>query len=84
MKCCFFSPGYRSLAVLEGDTRTSGGAEAQIAHLAAALVRSGHETALIYGDGQVPVGPKVVSGVTCIDAAPCWRRPGASPNSGER
>ena len=75
MKCCFFSPGYRSLAVLEGDTRTSGGAEAQIAHLAAALARSGHETALIYGDGQVPVGPKVVSGVTCIDAAPCWRAP---------
>ena len=75
MKCCFFSPGYRSLAVLEGDTRTTGGAEAQIAHLAGALARSGHEAALIYGDGRGPVGQKLVCGVSCIDAAPSWRRP---------
>jgi len=75
MKCCFFSPGYRSLAVLEGDTHTTGGAEAQIAHLAGALARSGHEAVLIYGDGRGPVGQKRVSGVSCIDAAPSWRRP---------
>jgi glycosyltransferase involved in cell wall biosynthesis len=75
MKCCFFSSGYRSLAVLNGDTCTTGGAEAQIAHLAAALARIGHEVALIYGDGRGRVDQKVVSGVTCIDAAPCWRRP---------
>ena len=34
MRWCFVSPGYRSTQVLAGDTSSSGGAEAQIAHLA--------------------------------------------------
>ena len=75
MKWCFFSPGYRSIHVLGGDTRTTGGAEAQVAHLAAALARIGHEVGLIYGDGRGQADRKVVAGVTCIDAAPAWRRP---------
>jgi glycosyl transferase family 4 len=72
MKWCFFSPGYRSIHVLGGDTRTTGGAEAQVAYLAAALARLGHEVGLIYGDGRMRQDRKVVAGITCIDAAPAW------------
>lgn len=75
MRWCFVCHGYRVIHVLGGDTRTTGGAEAQIARLAAALARLGHESALIYGDGRGLADRKVVAGVTCIDAAPAWRRP---------
>lgn len=78
MRWCFVSPGYRSTQVLAGDTRSSGGAEAQIAHLAAALVGLGHEVGLIYGDGQTRSLIKI-SGVTCIEAAPAWRSPASLP-----
>lgn len=75
MKWCFFAPGYRSIHVLSGDTRTTGGAEAQVAYLAAALARLGDEVGLIYGDGRGRADRKVLAGVTCIDAAPSWRHP---------
>lgn len=78
MRWCFVSPGYRSTQVLAGDTRSSGGAEAQIAHLATALVGLGHEVGLIYGDGQSGSLIKI-SGVTCIEAAPAWRSPASLP-----
>ena len=75
MKWCIFSPGYRSIHVLGGDTRTTGGAEAQVAYLAIELVRLGDDVGLIYGDGRGREDRKVVAGVTCIDAAPFWRYP---------
>ncbi|MBJ6128547.1 glycosyltransferase [Microvirga splendida] len=75
MRCCFFSPGYKSLEVLSGDTRSTGGAEAQIAYLAATLVHLGHDTSLIYGEGQGRAEQQKVADVTCINAAPLWRRP---------
>ncbi|MHB2205427.1 glycosyltransferase family 4 protein [Methylobacterium sp. CM6257] len=61
--------------MLTGDSRTSGGAEAQIAYLAAALAACGHAVSIIYGDGRGSNPPETVSGVLCIDAAPDWRRP---------
>ncbi len=79
MRWCFFSPGYRSILVLGGDTRTAGGAEAQVAHLATALARLGHEVGLIYGDGCQQASQRMVAGITCIDAAPSWRRPASLP-----
>jgi glycosyltransferase involved in cell wall biosynthesis len=75
MRWCFFSPGYQSLHVLAGDTRTSGGAEAQVAHLAVGLAQLGHEVGLVYGDGGRQAQLQVVSGIRCIDAVPSWRRP---------
>lgn len=78
MRWCFVSPGCTSTQVLAGDTRSSGGAEAQIAHLAAALVGLGHEVGLIYGDGQTQSVSKI-SGVMCIAAAPAWRFPASLP-----
>ncbi|MCP1538835.1 glycosyltransferase family 4 protein [Methylorubrum extorquens] len=72
---CFFSPGFRSLDVLLGDSRSAGGAEAQVAYLARALVERGHEVTMIYGEGAKPTADRTVAGVTCIDAAPAWRRP---------
>ena len=79
MRWCFFSCGYRSIQVLNGDTRTTGGAEAQVAHLATALARLGHEVGLIYGDGSQQASQRMVAGVTCIDAAPSWRHPASLP-----
>jgi len=70
VRCCFFSPGYRSLRVLEGDTTTAGGAEAQVAYLAAAFAQLGHEVGLIYGDGAGSGHHLITAGVTCVDAAP--------------
>lgn len=78
MRWCFVSPGYRSTQVLAGDSRSSGGAEAQIAHLAAALAGLGHEVGLLYGSGQTQSINKI-SGVTCIEAAPAWRFPRSLP-----
>ncbi len=75
MRCCFLSQGSRSVEVLEGDTRRSGGAEAQVAHLAAAFAGLGHEVDLIYGNGQGGYAPRVIAGIRCIDAFPSWRRP---------
>lgn len=74
---CFFSPGERSLRVLAGDSRTSGGAEAQVAYLAAALAAQGHAVSLIYGDGRGDRPPETLSGVLCLDAVPAWTRPGS-------
>jgi glycosyltransferase involved in cell wall biosynthesis len=73
LRWCFFSPGYRSVKVLGGDTSTSGGAEAQVAYLAAALAGLGHDVSLIFGDGQSSGRVEVISGVTCIEAAPSWK-----------
>lgn len=75
MRWCFVSPGFRSVGVLSGDSRTSGGAEAQVAHLAAALANRGDEVGLIYGDGRRSWPAETIAGVLCIDAAPAWRRP---------
>ncbi len=75
LRWCFFSPGHRSIEVLGGDSRGSGGAEAQVAHLAAAMAELGHEVSMIYGDGSLASPSTDLGGVTCIDAAPCWRRP---------
>lgn len=72
---CFYSPGFRSLDTLLGDSRSAGGAEAQVAHLARALSERGHAVTLIYGEGSKPAPDRIVAGVTCIDAAPAWRRP---------
>lgn len=78
MRWCFYSPGHRSVRVLGGDTRMSGGAEAQVAHLAAAMARLGHEVSLIYGDGEGCSPPTTIAGVLCLDAAPSWRRPSST------
>jgi len=75
MKWCLFSPGYRSIDVLGGDARTTGGAEAQVAYIASALAQMGHEVGMGYGDGRGRGQEQVVAGVTCIDAAPSWRHP---------
>jgi glycosyltransferase involved in cell wall biosynthesis len=75
VQCCFFSRGYKSIDVLAGDTRTTGGAEAQITYLASALAQMGHDVGLIYGEGTGRSEPHVVGGITCIDAAPLWSRP---------
>jgi glycosyltransferase involved in cell wall biosynthesis len=75
LRWCFFSPGRRSIDVLAGDSRSSGGAEAQTAYLAAAMAELGHEASLIYGDGSQHRPPTELASVTCIDAAPCWRKP---------
>jgi glycosyltransferase involved in cell wall biosynthesis len=75
LRWCFFSPGYQSIQVLTGDTRMSGGAEAQVAYLAAALAGLGHEVGLVYGNGRGESHRCVLAGVTCIDAAPSWRHP---------
>jgi glycosyltransferase involved in cell wall biosynthesis len=79
MKWCIFSPGYRSIHVLGGDTRTTGGAEAQVAYIAIALAQLGHEVEMIYGEGQGRGQRQVVADVTCIDAAPSWRHPASLP-----
>jgi glycosyltransferase involved in cell wall biosynthesis len=73
VRWCFFSPGHRSLQVLSGDSRLTGGAEAQVAYLALALAGMGQEVGLIYGEGRGQGAQQVVAGVTCIDAAPAWR-----------
>lgn len=75
MKYCFLSEGSRSVEVLEGDTRQSGGAEAQVAHLATAFARLDHEVDLIFGSGQKKSAPRVIQGVRCIDAFPSWSHP---------
>lgn len=77
MKFCFLSPGQRSIEVLEGDTRRSGGAEAQVAYLAAAFAGFGHEVDLIYGNGQGSCAPRFITGIRCIDAIPSWSHPKA-------
>lgn len=78
IRWCFYSPGHRSMSVLGGDTRMSGGAEAQVAHLASAMARLGHEVSLIYGDGESRSPPMTIAGVLCLDAAPSWRRPSST------
>lgn len=73
MRWCFFSPSDKSRDVLAGDTRSTGGAEAQVAYLAAALARKGHEVSLIYGEGEATLATEVIAGVTCVDAVPTWQ-----------
>lgn len=75
MKWCFLSPGVRSKEVFLGSTKTSGGAEAQLVYLATLIARKGHDVLFIYGDGHGGASSQVVNGVTCVDAAPSWRRP---------
>jgi glycosyltransferase involved in cell wall biosynthesis len=74
MKICFYSPGFRSVQVLDGDSRQSGGAEAQIARLAAAFSSKGNQVSLIYGNGQKQLVSKSIRGVKCIEAVPSWKR----------
>ncbi|MBL6081172.1 glycosyltransferase family 4 protein [Belnapia sp. T18] len=78
---CFYAPGRRALDVLGGRTHASGGAEAQVAHLAGSLAQLGHRVTLIYGTGrgEDAPGPRMVGGVTCLDAAPAWRHPRSIP-----
>ncbi len=73
MRWCFFSPTMRARDVLSGDSRTSGGAEAQVAYLSEAMACKGHEVSLIYGSGDATLTTEVIAGVTCIDAAPEWK-----------
>jgi glycosyltransferase involved in cell wall biosynthesis len=75
VKWCFYCGGHRPLHVLSGDTRTTGGAEAQVARLAMTMAELGHEVGLIYGDGRGRAERQTIAGVTCIDAAPSWRHP---------
>lgn len=75
---CFLTPGPRSFAVLSGDTRTSGGAESQVARIATALAARGHSVAMIYG-GKGAGTTTRLGGVTCIDGYPAWRRPASIP-----
>lgn len=75
MRFCFLSPGHTTVDVLNGDTRKSGGAEAQVAHLAAAFVSLGHQVDVIYRGGSAGSAPSVIAGVKCIDAFPSWRYP---------
>lgn len=72
MRWCFFSPTMRARDVLSGDSRASGGAEAQVAYLSEALACKGHEVSLIYGNGDATLATDMISGVACIDAAPEW------------
>jgi glycosyltransferase involved in cell wall biosynthesis len=73
VRWCFFSPTEKSRDVLAGDTRTTGGAEAQVSYLAAMLAQKGHDVSLIYGDGEATLATESIAGVTCIDAAPRWQ-----------
>lgn len=77
MKFCFVAPGYRSVSVLNGDTLNTGGAESQIAYMATAFAKLGHKVDLIYGDGRTGSTTRFIAGVTCIEAAASWRRPGS-------
>lgn len=77
MKLCFIAPGHITVEVLNDDTRKSGGAESQLAYIAAAFARLGHQVDLIYGDGSAISAPCVITGVKCIDAFPDWKRPGS-------
>jgi glycosyltransferase involved in cell wall biosynthesis len=77
MKLCFIAFGHTVVDVLNGDTRKSGGSEAQTAYLAAAFATLGHQVDLIYGDGRARSAPCVIAGVRCMDAFPSWRRPGS-------
>ena len=74
MRFCFLTPGERSIQVLAGDSRKSGGAEAQVARLAAAFAGFGHDVTIFYGSGGSGQVTKL-SDVTCIDGYPAWRRP---------
>jgi glycosyltransferase involved in cell wall biosynthesis len=76
MKFCFIAPGHITVDVLNGDTRKSGGAEAQVAYLAAAFAGLGHQVELIYGDGMTKSSSCIIAGVKCIDVYPSWKRPG--------
>lgn len=71
---CFLSRHRRSLDVLAGDSRTSGGAEAQVARIAASFAARGHKATLIYGSGGDGRTTRL-AGVECIDAYPAWGRP---------
>jgi glycosyltransferase involved in cell wall biosynthesis len=74
---CFISPGHISVALLNGETDKFGGAEGQVAYLAAAFAKLGHQVELIYGDGTGKLTQRVIGGVKCIDAHPAWKRPGS-------
>jgi glycosyltransferase involved in cell wall biosynthesis len=75
MKVCFLSPGRSSVNVLEGKTSGSGGAEAQIAHLASIFSHFGHEVSLIYNDKSQEHITTVISSIRCINAYPSWTHP---------
>lgn len=72
-RVCFLSPGRRAFDVLGGDTRQSGGAEAQLARIARVFAERGHAATLIYGSGG-DGHSALRAGVTCVDAYPAWRR----------
>ena len=77
MRFCFIAPGHVTVDVLNGDTRESGGAEAQVAYLATALANLGHQVAVIYGYGNAETAHSIIAGVKCMDAYPSWKRAGS-------
>lgn len=77
MKWCFYSPGFLAYEVLRGDTRSTGGAEAQIAKIAAMLAAQGHDVDLIYGAGGTAPRIERHRGVQCRSAIPGWFAPGS-------
>ena len=77
MKLCFVSIGRWSVDILQGNTSTAGGAEAQVAYLARALAKLGHRVDLIYSNGDSRATTRVIAGVRCVDAFPSWKRPGS-------
>jgi len=79
MRICFVAPGHRTVEVLHGDTRNTGGAEAQVAYLATAFAGLGHQVELIYGDGTAQSAPCRVANVRLVDKYPAWNHPASLP-----
>ena len=75
MKLCFIAPGYRAVQVLSGDTSGSGGAESQMAYIAAEHASLGIEVHLIYGNGVSQPVRRLIEGIDCLEAFPNWRSP---------
>jgi len=77
MKLCFVSPGQWSIDILQGETASAGGAEAQLAYLAAVFAKMGHRVDFIYGNGETEALTRDIAGVRCVRAFPSWKRPGS-------
>jgi glycosyltransferase involved in cell wall biosynthesis len=75
VKICFIAPGYDTVRVLSGDSSTSGGAESQMAYIAADLAALGVPVTVVYGNGEGSRKRELLAGVECIEAFPNWRRP---------
>jgi glycosyltransferase involved in cell wall biosynthesis len=75
VKICFIAPGYDTVRVLSGDSSSAGGAESQMAYIAADLAALGIPVTVVYGDGARGQKRELLAGVECIEAFPNWRRP---------